>query len=100
MDTLTRSSIAISCFTRNDVKNIFRIAFSLDDEAASLLTYILSKDATKKIILNNLIDAYQMENPQSKLNIETNLDNLKFREINDIQDHLMYLRIKFVDFAM
>ena len=86
----------VSKFQKDDQKARTHIVLNIGDEPATLITSILLTGATTKEVWKKLTETYKKENIQSKLNLRTQLHNLRFEEENDFQGHLTKLEKIFI----
>ena len=88
---------AISKSQKEDQKARPHIFLNIGEEPATLITSILLAGAITKEVWKKLTETYKKENIQSKLNLRTQLHNLRFEEEKDLQGHLTKLEEIFID---
>lgn len=86
----------IKCFNKTDEKACTHTFLKLREEPAALITSLLMSGGTTKLIWNKMKDSYQMENIQSKLNLRTQLNTIKYVSNVHIEDHITGLEELFL----
>ena len=93
------SQSATTRFMADDRKARAHVVLNLGEEPATLITSLLMADASTKEVWKKLTDSYQKENIQTKLNLRNRLHNIRFKDTDDLQEHLTSLEEIFLDLA-